>query len=378
MRVVQWLLFLCVAGLVALGLVMLVSAGAAHPQAKYYSLQWIWAAVGVVGLTIAYWVDYRRLARLAAVPWVIWAATVAVLVAVLVLGTPRNGARRWLTVAGLSMQPSEFAKIALVLLLAWWGHRWQKRLQRRGSNLLFGAVLPGLWCAPILALILIEPDIGTTALLGAVAGLVLFLAGTRWYYLAVGAVAASVGLWMFIKTYPERADRVRGFLEPTKHLRTLAYQTEQAKVALGSGGPRGLGLGNGRQKLGFVPEHHTDFIFSVIGEELGLVATLSVLTAYAMVVLCGLYIAWHADDLFGLLLAAGLTSLIGLQALLNIAVVTECVPNKGLPLPFISYGGSNLVAMMICVGLLLNVARRAGTDSRSLVQNPFALDGQPM
>lgn len=378
MRLVQSLVFTCVMGLVALGLVMLVSASAAQPQAKYYGQQVIWAGVGLVAMAIAYGLDYRRLARPAVVPWVIWAVTLAALLAVLLLGAPRNGARRWLSVAGLSVQPSEFAKIGLVVVLAWWGARWQKQLQKWWQNFWFGMVLPGLVCAPVLGLILIEPDIGTTALLVVLAALVLFLAGTRWVCLVVGAVAAGVALGIVIQAYPERLERIRVFLEGPKHLRTLGYQTEQAKVALGSGGPTGLGLGNGRQKLGFVPEHHTDFILSVIGEELGLVATLSVLAAYAAIIVCGLYIAWHAADLFGLLLAAGLTSLIGLQALLNIAVVTECVPNKGLPLPFVSYGGSNLVAMMICVGLLLNVARRAGADPRSLVQNPFALAGQPM
>lgn len=377
MRAVQSLLLTCVMGLLALGLVMLVSASAAQPQAKYYLQQLLWAGVGLGGLVLAWAVDYRRLARPAAVPWVIWLLTLAAL-AVVLCAPPRNGARRWLSVAGLSVQPSEFAKIALVVVVAWWGQRWQKRFQKRLSNFWFGAALPTLVCAPVLGLVLVEPDIGTTALLMAVAGLMLFLAGTRWYYLIVGALAAGAGLYLFIKLYPDRAARLTVFLEREKHLRGVGYQTHQAKVALGSGGPTGLGLGNGRQKLGFVPEHHTDFILSVIGEELGLVATLSVLAAYATVLLCGLYIAWHAADLFGLLLAAGLTSLIGLQALVNIAVVTDCVPNKGLPLPFISYGGSNLLAMLICVGLLLSVARQASTDPRGLVQNPFAVAGQPI
>jgi cell division protein FtsW len=153
--------------------------------------------------------------------------------------------------------------------------------------------------------------------------------------------------------------RIFSWLDMEQHKAGVGYQAYQAMIALGSGGWFGLGLGNGRQKLGFVPEHHTDFIFSIIGEELGLVATLLVIVAFVVIVLCGIYIALNARDTFGLLLAAGVTLLIGLQAAINIGVVTSALPNKGLPLPFISYGGSNLLAMLTCVGILFSVARYA-------------------
>jgi cell division protein FtsW len=159
-----------------------------------------------------------------------------------------------------------------------------------------------------------------------------------------------------------RRERILAFLHPEKYKNGVGYQSWQAMIALGSGGWTGLGLGNGRQKLGFVPEHHTDFILSIIGEELGLVATLLVVLTFVIFVICGLYIANRARDTFGLLLAAGLTLLIGLQAAINIGVVTSALPNKGLPLPFISYGGSNLLAMLTCVGLLVSVARHTRVE----------------
>jgi|YelNatPaOPRAMG01_1025707.scaffolds.fasta_scaffold01855_14 cell division protein FtsW len=378
MRVSTTLLVVCVMSLVALGLVMLSSASAAKPQASFYQLQFLWAGFGLLGLVLACAMDYRWLNRWAAVPWLLLAGTAAVLVLVLVIGPVRNGARRWLVIAGQSVQPSEFAKITLVVVLAWWGHRWQKRLEKGWSNLWFGLVAPGLLVGLILVPILLEPDVGTTVLLGAVAGLMLFVAGTRLRYLCLVGLLAGAALGWFVYQYPDRVERVLAVFSKEKYARSAAYQAEQAKVALGAGGLKGLGLGNGRQKLGFVPEHHTDFIFSVVGEELGLLTTLLVLAGYAIVVGCGMYIAWHASDTFGMLLATGISSLIGLQAMINIGVVTGSLPTKGFALPFLSYGGSNLVTMLICVGLLLSVAGRASTDPRRSVQNPFALAGTPM
>jgi cell division protein FtsW len=164
-------------------------------------------------------------------------------------------------------------------------------------------------------------------------------------------------------------NRVHAWLNPEETKAGTGYQAYQAMLALGSGGWTGVGLGDGRQKLGWVPEHHTDFILSVIGEELGVIATLAVVLAFFVLVVCGIYIAWNARDLFGLLLGAGISFLIGLQAFVNIGVVTSALPNKGLPLPFISYGGSSLVMMLACVGLLLNVARRAGDVVRVPIES---------
>jgi cell division protein FtsW len=190
---------------------------------------------------------------------------------------------------------------------------------------------------------------------------------------------------VFIYHNPMRSERIYSWLHLEETKRNKGHQAYEAMVALGSGGLTGKGLGDGRQKLGFVPEHHTDFIFSIIGEELGLVATALVIVAFIAIVFCGTYIAMNARDTFGLLLGAGITFLIGLQAFINIGVVTSALPNKGLPLPFISYGGSNLLAMLASVGLLLNIARQARESDGGIrilateadVANPFARRPQP-
>jgi cell division protein FtsW len=229
----------------------------------------------------------------------------------------------------------------------------------------------------MLALIFIEPDRGTTILLAMVSGSILLLAGVQWKFILPPIVLAAGGLVVSILHDPMRMKRIFSWLDLEQTKEGAGYQAYQAMIALGSGGWTGLGLGNGRQKLGFVPEHHTDFIFSIIGEELGLVATLLVALAFVVIAICGIYIALHARDRFGTLLAAGITLLIALQAAINIGVVTSALPNKGLPLPFISYGGSNLLAMLTCVGILLSVARQtapvpiAASDVVS-DDNPFA------
>jgi cell division protein FtsW len=239
-----------------------------------------------------------------------------------------------------------------------------------------GFVTPGLIIGSVLVLIFVEPDRGATILLGAVTGIMLIVAGTRLWYilppLPIAAVALAYALW----NDEVRRRRILSWLDPEHHKQDAGYQVWHSLVALGSGGWQGLGLGNGRQKLGFVPEHHTDFILSVIGEELGLIATLGVLVAFAVIVLCGVQIARRASDTFGFLLATGITFLIGLQAAINIGVVTSALPNKGLPLPFVSYGGSNLLLMMTCFGLLVSIARHAGSSGQRLSRSDLRDDLQ--
>jgi len=190
----------------------------------------------------------------------------------------------------------------------------------------------------------------------------LFVAGTRLRFLVPPVIVGITGLVIFILHNPLRLRRVMAFLYPEQNRVEVGYQTYQAMIAIGSGGLTGVGLGDSRQKLGFIPEHPTDFIFAVIGEELGLAATLLIVAAFLAIVICGVYIALKARDNFGMLLASGVSFLMGLQAAINIGVVTGSLPNKGLSLPFISYGGSNLVVMLACVGLLINVARHAGDE----------------
>jgi cell division protein FtsW len=253
------------------------------------------------------------------------------------------------------LQPSEIVKIALIIAVAWYGERYQRFM----GNWWRGVVVPGVGIAVVLALIFKEPDVGTTLLLGAVSAVMLLIAGMRWRYFLPPLITALIAMTVFIIHDPMRSARLYAWLHPEETKLDKGMQTYQAVAALGSGGLQGVGLGEGRQKLGFVPEHHTDFIFSVIGEELGLMATLSVLTAFLVILFCGVYIAWNAADTFGMLIASGITFLIGLQVLINVGVVTGTLPNKGLALPFISYGGSNLVVMLACVGLLINVGRQA-------------------
>jgi cell division protein FtsW len=371
MKLAVTLLVFCVAALLSLGMVMLYSASMNDPLhghqvgAHYLVMQLIWCAIGLVICVAATAIDYRWLKKIV---WPLFGISLVMLTVVLVLkdhhigglSAPRiNGARRWFDFHGFRLQPSEFGKLVLVILVAWYGSYFQRQMPTFKK----GILIPGIFIAPTLVLILREPDFGSTMLLATVCGMMLVLAGARLSYLTPPVIAGAAGFAWLLWHDPVRRERILAFLHPEKYKDGVGYQSWQAMIALGSGGWAGLGLGNGRQKLGFVPEHHTDFILSIIGEELGLVATLLVVLTFVVFVICGLFIASRARDAFGTLLAAGLTMLIGLQAVINIGVVTSALPNKGMPLPFISYGGSNLLAMLTCVGLLISVARQARVES---------------
>jgi len=354
MKAATSLLLFAVLGLLVLGMVMLVSASTGQQEARYLILQPIWAGVGLVAGSIAASGDYRWLKKSW---WALLLVAIAFLVLVWVphIGISRKGAARWIGYGGLRLQPSELAKVALIIALAWYGERFQRHM----GTLARGVLLPGAGIAVILGLIFKEPDVGTTLLLGSVSAVMLLIAGLRWRYVLPPFLAGLVGIMMFIAHDSMRSERVYAWLHPEETRLDKGMQTYQSVAALGNGGIKGLGLGEGRQKLGFVPENHTDFIFSVIGEELGLIATLGVLAAFLLILICGVYIAWNAEDTFGMLLASGITFLIATQVLINVGVVTGALPNKGLALPFISYGGSNLVIMMGCVGLLINIGRNS-------------------
>jgi cell division protein FtsW len=381
MKIAVTTLAFCVAALLALGLVMLYSSSMTQVGAHYLMLQLVWCVFGFVLCVTATTLDYQCLKKFA---WPIFIFALVLLVLVLVphIGRKINGARRWFDFHGVRFQPSELAKLALIVMLAWHGDRYQRQMQTWKR----GVIIPGLLIALVLGLVFVEPDRGTTILLAAVSGSMLLVAGVRWKHVLIPALAGSAGLVISIIRDPMRMGRIFSWWDLEQNKDGVGYQAYQAMIALGSGGWTGLGLGNGRQKLGFVPEHHTDFIFSIIGEELGLVATLLIVVAFVVITICGIYIALNAGNPFGLLLAAGVTLLIGLQAAINIGVVTSALPNKGLPLPFISYGGSNLLAMLTGVGILFSVARHARprgaiapasveTDGFSPVRaakNPFA------
>lgn len=344
----------CVTALLALGMVMLYSSSMPQVGARFLLLQLAWCGLGLVCCAAMTTLDYRILRRCA---WPLF--LIALLAVVLVLapqiGVKVKGARRWLGVGGFRFQPSELAKLALIILLAWYGERYQRQMESWKR----GILIPGALIALMLGFIFVEPDRGTTILLAGVSGIMLLGAGVRWGLFVPPVLAAAAALAFSLWHDPMRIKRIFGWLNLEDHKLGVGYQAYQAMLALGSGGWTGAGLGNGRQKLGFVPEHHTDFILSIIGEELGAAATLLVVAAFVAILACGVYISIRAADKFGFLLGVGLTFLIALQAFINIGVVTSALPNKGLPLPFISYGGSNLLLMLTCVGLLLSIARQA-------------------
>ena len=373
-------LLFCVAALLALGLVMLYSSSMVmedkrtHVEvgAQMLQKQVVWCALGLVCCAIMAVLDYELLKKLA---WPIFIVTLilATLVFVPHLGVKLNGARRWISRFGFTFQPSEIVKIGLIIIVAW----YIDRSQRKMNTFTRGIVYPGAIIGVTLALIFIEPDRGTTILLAGVTGTMLFLGGIRWVHLVPVGLAAIGALAWSLTHDKMRSGRISAWLNPENHLSGAALQAEQAKIAIGSGGLTGLGLGDGRQKLGFLPEIHSDFIFANIGEELGLIATAFVVLAFLFIAISGIYIALNARDQFGSQLAIGVTALISFQALINIGVVTSLLPNKGLALPFISSGGSSLLAMLIGVGILISVARRAQPGKISASdfagqENPFA------
>jgi cell division protein FtsW len=357
MRMATTALVVSVGGLLSLGLVMLFSAsmtvggGVVPLQAVGY------VCGGILVAWMAAWTDYRRWRRYA---WVLLGIAMVGLVLVLFLGVKVKGGQRWLDLGLLTVQPSEFAKLALVIALA----HYLDRHHRDVRTVRGGLLVPGLFSGAVFLLIFQQPDWGTMLLLAAVSGIMLLVGGVRWLHLVPVGLAGLTGFIGLLLQDPLRLRRVTSWLDSEPDKLGVGYQAWQSVLAFGSGGWTGMGLGNGLQKYKYLPEHDTDFILPVVGQELGLVFTLGVLLAFVVVVICGCSIAWRARDNFGFLLGTGLTFLIGLQAFINIGVVTDVLPNKGLPLPFISRGGSNLVVMLICVGLLISVARIAARAER--------------
>ena len=356
-----YFLVIAVICLVVLGLVMLSSTAAFAPgnhgdQLFFLKRQAMWLGVAVVACLIASCLDHHLLQR-----W--WWLLLGVSLVLLLLcfapgvGLRIKGAARWIHVGSASFQPSEMAKLAAVTTLAW----WFARDERNARSFWKGFVIPIAGLLVFAAPIAREVDMGTTALLGATTFILMFVAGTRWRYLAPMVLVGVGGLVFAITKMPERLGRVMAFWNPEKYPDD-AYQQLQGLVALGSGGVEGLGLGNGRQKMEFLPEAHTDFILPVMGEELGLRVTLFVVFCFIMIIMCGAIISLRARDRFDMLLGFGIVVLIAFQAAVNIGVTTMVLPNKGFPLPFISYGGSNLVFCLVGVGILINIYRQGLTE----------------
>jgi cell division protein FtsW len=354
-----YILFLAVLGLLVIGIVMLFSTSAyardSHGDVYFFiKRQAIWIGIGLVACIVAALVNYQFWQK----TWWLWFVVALAALALCYIphvGMRINGSRRWVGYGPVTFQPSELAKIATIFFLA----AWFAQREKPDRNVFSGFIIPLVIISVPAALVLGEVDLGTTALIAAAAFVVMFIAGTNPLWLGGLAVAALGGLIFVATQISERMGRLSAFLHPQNYKDDAGLQQMQALIAWGSGGMDGLGLGNGRQKMLYLPYAHTDFIFPIIGEELGLRFSLLVVFLFVVIIVCGIMIALHARDRFGLLLGCGIVSLLALQAAVNIGVTTSLLPNKGLPLPFISYGGSNLAACLFGIGVLVNIYRQA-------------------
>jgi cell division protein FtsW len=357
-----YILVLTVAALVTLGLVMLYSTGAFAPdshgdQFNFLKRQSFWLGVGFIFSIVFALVDYHWLER----SWyVLYPAALGLLALCFIrpIGMRINGSWRWIHLGPVTFQPSELAKLAAIIFIAWWFSKFEAKCK----GFLMGLIYPVAVIATLFALIVLETDLGTTLLIGGTIFLMMFVAGASPKFLAPVVLAGLAAVLTIAWHISQRQGRLLAFLHPDQYQEKEGHQQWMGLIAFGSGGPEGLGLGNGRQKMLYLPYAHTDFIFPVIGEELGLRITLVVVFCYLLVVMSGILIALNAKDRFGMLLGFGCTAILGLQAAINIGVTTSMLPNKGLPLPFISYGGSNLCFCLVCVGILINIYRQGKED----------------
>jgi cell division protein FtsW len=353
-------IYLCLAvtALVTLGLVMLTSTSVWDDEVDGYILvkkQSIWIGLGLISAIAVSACDYRKLRRW----WVIFfAISCLLLVLCYIPGIAHEvkGESRWIRLPGLpQFQPSELAKIFVIMAIA----AWYTHFQTETRTFFKGLVLPGLLLGIPVLLIFFEKDMGTAMALGAAGAVIMFCAGTRFVYLGAAGAIAIAGATIVIRANQERMGRIHALfdLESDKYRLGDGYQQLHGLYAFANGGVNGTGLGNGVEKHGYLPEAHTDFIFPAIGEELGLWFTLGSVFCFVVIVVLGISIAMNAKEVFGRLMAVGLTSIIVIPAMMNIGVTTAVLPNTGLPLPFISYGGTNLIFTLISVGLLISIHR---------------------
>ncbi len=347
--------------LLGLGLVMVFSSSGVlasdkyHDPAFFLKKQLIYAVLGVGLMLFVRRIPYHKYNNLA---YVILLVSLVLLILVLIpgIGTRIRSASRWIKLGPLVIQPSEFAKLAMIIFLAYSMARKQEKIQFFSIGFLPHIVVAGIF----ILLIEKEPDFGTAMALAGITFLMLFVGGTRLTHIFLAVLsAAPLVIYVIIKN-KMRLERVTTFIDPWKYAQESGYQLIHSLYAIGSGGFWGLGLGKSREKLFYLPDSHTDFIFSILSEELGFLGVITVISLFAILIFRGLIISIRAQDNFGAYLAMGLTALIGLQAAINMAVVSGLMPTKGLSLPFISYGGSSLLVNMIAVGILLNI----GSNSR--------------
>lgn len=351
----DWTFAATILVMAGIGILSIYSANALATSAfrkSLYLRQMIWVGIGLGCLAVACTVSYRNLARFA---YVLFGLTLVALLVVLILGKTGLGAQRWIRVGPITVQPSEFAKLALILFLARYFDDHREALHQPRTML-----VPAGFTALFMVLVLKQPDLGTALLLGFIAVAMFLLVGLRVRYLlpfvAGGALLAPV-VWTFLKEYQRR--RILVFLYPDMDPLGASYHIAQSKIAVGSGGLLGKGwLGATQSQLNFLPLNHTDFIFAVLSEQWGFLGCLFILLVFFYLVTRGLQIARECTDLFASLLAAGISLMIGIQVLVNVSMVLGMLPVVGIPLPLVSYGGSSLVATMLGMGLLLNIHMR--------------------
>lgn len=366
----RWLFGVTLA-LCLLGAVMIFSASAVTAQQMYghsyvfVLRQVVWLLAGLAGMFGLMKLDYHRLRE----PAVVY--TALCVVAVLLVGTffldKSHATHRWIKVGPVNLQPSEMTKLVVILYLAWFldmKRRVVTRMEFTKQDLLqtiLPAVAPVLVC---IGLVVMQPDLGTSVDILLIMTAILFVAGLSWKWLAVGAAAALPVLIALIAFVSYRSARITAFLHPDSDPQGAGFQLMQSLIAVGSGGFNGVGLMESKQKLFYLPEAHTDFIYAVICEELGFLGAVFVITLFAVYGWRGMRATFNAPDRFGSMLALGVTAMVIFQSLINFAVVLGMMPTKGIPLPFVSYGGSSLLVMLLATGVLLNISQQASFENR--------------
>lgn len=352
--------------LVFIGTVMIFSSSAVFAREMYHDSyfflkkQGVFVAMGLVLMFTAKNIPYRLYWKLV-YPMLFVALFFLLLVLVVGRGAGQEGVHRWIKLGPFSFQPTEFAKLAIVIFVAYALAKKREKVREFSKGFLPVLAISGFY----ILLILLQKDLGSAFTVGVIVFFMLFISGTRMGYLVGAVVAASPVLYYLLFAVAFRRKRIMAFLDPWQYRLDSGFQIIQSFVAFKEGGLTGVGLGEGKQKLFYLPEAHTDFIFSVVGEELGLIGVAAIMILFTLFIYRGLLITLKSRDLFGLYLSFGITCLIGAQAFINMAVVMGLLPTKGLPLPFISYGGSSLLITMIGVGILLNISTYTEGDTAS-------------
>jgi cell division protein FtsW len=351
-----------------IGIIMIYSTSSAkvtdstHTMNTAFLRHIMWVAIAIIGMLIMMRIDYHYLQKYSTAIFII---ALAGLVVVLIpeIGTVTYGARRWVRFGSyFGYQPSEFAKLAMIIFMSGYIAKNQEKM----STFARGFVVPIVLIGVVSLLILKEPDFGTAMFISMISFVLIMVGGTRIIYVMFTMIASIPHIYQILHNIPTyRHNRLLAFLDPWKDPMGIGYQIIQSWIALGSGGIAGLGMGESRQKLFFLPMSDNDFVFSIIGEEFGFIGTTCIVVMFALLTWQGIRVCKTASDPFGFFLSLGITISLGLQAAINIAVVTGSIPTKGLPLPFISTGGSSILLSMLAIGILLNIAKQSGKTDAS-------------